>query len=102
MDPICGVGTQHLYYYGKHLPRDCDARVLGTTLKSLREAELYPPSKIAKWETTASELVGDLKAVGRSIFGANEHHHEITPGQMFLDALDVGMKKFVMENYLRR
>ncbi|KAK6357424.1 hypothetical protein TWF718_001736 [Orbilia javanica] len=103
VDPVCDVGIQS-FYYRKQSPRDCDSRVLGTTLKGLREAELYPLIKIAKWDRTAAELLGDLRAVGRSIFGADEHHHEVTPGMIFLGDLDVarkGMRTFTMESYVR-
>ncbi|RVD80990.1 uncharacterized protein DFL_008872 [Arthrobotrys flagrans] len=103
VDPVCDVGIQS-FYYRKQSPRDCDSRVLGTTLKGLREAELYPLIKIAKWDRTAAELLGDLRAVGRSIFGADEHHHEITPEMTFLGDLDIarqGMRKFTMESYVR-
>ncbi|EPS42426.1 hypothetical protein H072_3648 [Dactylellina haptotyla CBS 200.50] len=103
VDPVCDVGIQS-FYYRKQSPRDCDSRVLGTTLKGLREAELYPLVKIAKWDRTAAELLGDLRAVGRSIFGADEHHHDITPEMIFLEALDCareGMRKFKMESYTR-
>ncbi|KAJ6259755.1 hypothetical protein Dda_5395 [Drechslerella dactyloides] len=103
VDPVCDVGVQS-FYYRKQSPRDCDSRVLGTTLKGLREAELYPLVKIAKWDRTAAELLGDLRAVGRSIFGADEHHHDITPDMIFLEALDCareGMRKFKMDSYNR-
>ncbi|KAK6538075.1 hypothetical protein TWF694_010961 [Orbilia ellipsospora] len=103
VDPVCDVGVQS-FYYRKQSPRDCDSRVLGTTLKGLREAELYPLIKIAKWDRTAAELLGDLRAVGRSIFGADEHHHDVTPEMIFLEALDCareGMRKFKMDSYAR-
>ncbi|KAF3912165.1 hypothetical protein ABW21_db0206740 [Orbilia brochopaga] len=103
VDPVCDVGVQS-FYYRKQTPRDCDSRVLGTTLKGLREAELYPLNKIAKWDRTAAELLGDLRAVGRSIFGADEHHHDITPDMIFLEALNCardGMRKFKMESYTK-
>ncbi|KAF3926411.1 hypothetical protein AA313_de0205172 [Arthrobotrys entomopaga] len=103
VDPVCDVGIQS-FYYRKQSPRDCDSRVLGTTLKGLREAELYPLIKIAKWDRTAAELLGDLRAVGRSIFGADEHHHDVTPEMIFLEALEgarESMRKFTMDSYTR-
>ncbi|KAK6362929.1 hypothetical protein TWF730_000380 [Orbilia blumenaviensis] len=103
VDPVCDVGIQS-FYYRKQSPRDCDSRVLGTTLKGLREAELYPLIKIAKWDRTAAELLGDLQAVASSIFGADEHHHDITPEMTFLGDLDLArksMRTFTMESYVR-
>ncbi|KAF3930927.1 hypothetical protein ABW19_dt0208138 [Dactylella cylindrospora] len=101
VDPVCDVGIQS-FYYRKQSPWDCDSRVLGTTLKGLREAELYPLSKIAKWNKPAEQLLADLRSVGRSIFGADEHHHDITPEMIFLEKLDTtreGMRKFKMDTY---
>ncbi|KAK6516435.1 hypothetical protein TWF506_006343 [Arthrobotrys conoides] len=103
VDPVCDVGIQS-FYYRKQSPRDCDSRVLGTTLKGLRDVELYPLVKIAKWDQTAVKLLKDLQTVGRSIFGADEHHHDITPEMIFLGDLEVArksMRTFRMESYIR-
>ncbi|KAK6509158.1 hypothetical protein TWF481_003919 [Arthrobotrys musiformis] len=103
VDPVCDVGIQS-FYYRKQSPRDCDSRVIGTTLKGLREEELYPLIKIAKWDRTAAELLRNLEAVGRRIFGADEHHHEITPEITFLSDLNdaiKSMRRFTMESYVR-